>query len=248
MKTNIKILSVLAASMVVAGCSSTSNEMHSSASPNLHPVVCAVVGGGVGYGIGAAADASGAAGLASVSMAALAGYLCYDPDSDGDGVADSIDQCPDTPAGAVVDENGCEVKEEVAAVEVAKVAFIIPSQCKHYVQAIDGRVIGFTPVKFTFDHYELSRGMKHHMSCVADVLKEKGMGVELQGNTDNKGTEKYNMWLGEQRSLAAQAYMTSIGVNPSQLSTMSHGEANPSDSNSTDEGRRLNRRVEFAIK
>ena len=118
----------------------------------------------------------------------------------------------------------------------------------NYVQAIDGRVVGFTAMKFAFDNYELSRGMKHHMSCVADAMNQQGLTVELQGNTDSSGTERYNNWLGSKRAEAALNYMVETGADAGKLSATSQGESNPRSSNATQEGMADNRRVDFIIK
>ncbi|MCE2570980.1 OmpA family protein [Motilimonas eburnea] len=244
MNKNLILATAVSSALLVSGCSSTEGVAQNDGFP---PVVCAVIGGGAGYGIAYALDVSGAGGVATAVMtAALAAGICHDGDDDNDGVANSKDQCPDTPAGDVVDEFGCTIKEEVEVVE--EVAFFVPSQCKNYVQAVDGRVVGFTPLKFAFDNYELSRGMKHHMSCVADAINLNGLTVELQGNTDSSGTERYNMWLGGKRAESAYNYMTSIGVDSAALSTISLGKSNPASSNSTPEGMADNRRVDFVMK
>ncbi|MDO6525726.1 OmpA family protein [Motilimonas sp. 1_MG-2023] len=244
MNKKILLASAVSAALLTSGCAT--NEEHSPNSEAAHPAICAIVGGGLGALVAAGADASGAMGAASVMTAAIAAGLCYDPDTDLDGVPNSKDECPDTPAGDVVDEVGCSVKVEEEVME--EVAFFVPSQCKNYVQAVDGRVVGFTPLKFAFDNYELSRGMKHHMSCVADAISQNGLNVELQGNTDSSGTERYNMWLGGKRAEAAYNYMTSVGTDASALSTKSLGESNPASSNDTSEGMADNRRVDFVMK
>ncbi|MFO6423986.1 OmpA family protein [Motilimonas sp. KMU-193] len=248
MNKNLILATAVSSALIVSGCSTSPNERHSENSEAFHPAICALVGGGIAAVFASGADAAGAMGMATVLTGAIAAGLCYDPDTDLDGVPNSKDQCPDTPAGDVVDEAGCSIKEEVEIEVVEEVAFFVPSQCKNYVQAIDGRVVGLTPMKFAFDNYELSRGMKHHMSCVADAIKLNGLTVELQGNTDSSGTEKYNMWLGGKRAESAYNYMTSIGVDASALSTVSLGESNPASSNSTSEGMADNRRVDFVMK
>ncbi|MCE0558696.1 OmpA family protein [Motilimonas sp. E26] len=246
MNRKLLLATAVSSALLVSGCSSTASVgEHGNSNPP--PVICAILGGGVGYAIAAGLDFSGTGGVATTVMtAALAGAMCYDGDDDMDGVTNRNDQCLDTPAGDVVDEVGCTVVEEVEVIE--EVAFFVPSQCKNYVQAVDGRVVGFTPLKFAFDNYELSRGMKHHMSCVADAISQNGLNIELQGNTDSSGTERYNMWLGGKRAEAAYNYMTSVGTDASALSTKSLGESNPASSNDTSEGMADNRRVDFVMK
>ncbi len=97
---------LLIAGLMLSGCASTGT--------NMHPAVCALLGTAVGGGAAAAIDdgdhdpviAGGA------MMGAAVGYLLCSRgphDSDGDGVTDDLDQCPNTPAGTEVDATGCAV-------------------------------------------------------------------------------------------------------------------------------------------
>lgn len=72
--------------------------------------------------------------------------------------------------------------------------------------------------------------------------------VEIQGYTDNVGTEQYNLLLSQKRAEAVKAYLVSKGVNSVNLNAVGVGEKNPVADNKTAEGRALNRRIEFKIK
>ena len=67
--------------------------------------------------------------------------------------------------------------------------------------------------------------------------------IEIEGHTDNTGTEAYNQGLSERRANAVKAWVVSQGVNPAQITTVGKGESEPVDDNSTKEGRQNNRRV-----
>jgi outer membrane protein OmpA-like peptidoglycan-associated protein len=84
---------------------------------------------------------------------------------------------------------------------------------------------------------ELARSLK----------KYPGSDLLIVGHTDNVGSETYNQGLSERRASAATNYLVSLGVKPTRLATRGMGEQEPVTSNDTDEGRRLNRRVEVAI-
>jgi outer membrane protein OmpA-like peptidoglycan-associated protein len=72
--------------------------------------------------------------------------------------------------------------------------------------------------------------------------------VEIQGHTDSKGSDSYNLALSDRRAAAVVAYLvTNLGVDPSRLTSRGYGEGMPIATNDTDAGRALNRRVEFAI-
>ena len=248
MNKKLLLASAVSAGLLVSGCSST--EQNRANNDSFPPEICAFVGGGVGAAVAAGIDMSGGGGLATAMSAAILGAaICFDDDKDSDGVINSADKCPGTPIGDQVDAQGCSiVVEEIANEVIEEDVFFVPSQCKNYVQAIDGRVVGFTAMKFAFDNYELSRGMKHHMSCVADAMNQQGLTVELQGNTDSSGTERYNNWLGSKRAEAALNYMIETGADAGKLSATSQGESNPRSSNATQEGMADNRRVDFIIK
>lgn len=69
--------------------------------------------------------------------------------------------------------------------------------------------------------------------------------VSLQGHCDERGTQEYNMALGERRAQSVYDYLVLQGVQESQLTVVSYGETRPVNPASTDEAYRENRRVEF---
>ena len=71
--------------------------------------------------------------------------------------------------------------------------------------------------------------------------------VEIQGHTDNIGSEQYNMKLSEERAQTVRDYLVAKGIDPSRLTVKGYGESMPVTDNSTPEGRSLNRRIEFKV-
>ena len=67
--------------------------------------------------------------------------------------------------------------------------------------------------------------------------------IEIEGHTDNTGSEAYNQALSERRANAVKAWVVSRGINPAQITTVGKGESEPVDDNATREGRANNRRV-----
>jgi OOP family OmpA-OmpF porin len=144
-------------------------------------------------------------------------------DSDDDGVADYLDRCPNTPAGATVDENGCPVAGEV--------------------------VFTVDRLTFAFDSAELdSAGRSALDAAVAVLADHPEVGIDVVGFTDSTGPEAYNQKLSERRAQAAVAYLVGKGVPASQLRAVGRGEAEPVASNSTDDGRAQNRRIELVVR
>jgi OOP family OmpA-OmpF porin len=71
--------------------------------------------------------------------------------------------------------------------------------------------------------------------------------VEIQGHTDNTGSDEYNQGLSQRRADAVKAYFVDKGIAEGRLSTMGYGESQPVASNDTVEGRFQNRRVQLKI-
>jgi outer membrane protein OmpA-like peptidoglycan-associated protein len=71
--------------------------------------------------------------------------------------------------------------------------------------------------------------------------------VEISGHTDNVGTEEYNITLSYARANAVKEYLVSKGINLNRIVSKGYGKSKPVATNETDEGRQLNRRVEFKI-
>ena len=80
------------------------------------------------------------------------------------------------------------------------------------------------------------------------LLKHPDMNVEIQGYTDNIGSQKYNKKLSLARAQTVKSFLIAKGVDASRLSIQGFGEENPVASNKTADGRALNRRIEFKVK
>ena len=83
---------------------------------------------------------------------------------------------------------------------------------------------------------------------LTNLLKENpDMKIELSGHTDNKGKDKYNEKLSEERAKAVYMYLTNRGIDKKRLKYRGYGAKHPIADNKTEEGRAKNRRVEFTI-
>lgn len=85
-------------------------------------------------------------------------------------------------------------------------------------------------------------------TIVATINRCPGNAVEISGHTDSSGNEAANVALSEQRAKAVVTYLTDAGVPGSRLTAIGLGSSRPIASNDTDEGKALNRRIEFSIK
>lgn len=107
-------------------------------------------------------------------------------------------------------------------------------------------VAKFTRIFFEFDSYVLSADARTTLQQNAAVLKAgMGMKVRVEGHCDERGSDDYNLALGERRAQAAVDYLVSLGVPASQLSTISYGEMQPLDPGKNEAAWAKNRRAEF---
>jgi len=106
----------------------------------------------------------------------------------------------------------------------------------------------FQDIHFEFDKYRIMSDDEPVLQRIARWLKEnEDVKVLIEGHCDERGTNEYNMALGEQRALAARRYMVGLGVTADRLNTISYGEEQPLDSSSTEEAWARNRRDHFTV-
>ncbi|HEX5667779.1 MAG TPA: OmpA family protein, partial [Chitinophagaceae bacterium] len=83
---------------------------------------------------------------------------------------------------------------------------------------------------------------------VVKLLNENpAIEIEMSAHTDAKGSDEYNYTLSDNRARSVMEYILSKGIAPGRIRSKGYGETKPVVSNDTDEGRQLNRRVEFTI-
>lgn len=101
---------------------------------------------------------------------------------------------------------------------------------------------------FDFDAVTLKPESFPELNRIVTLMKEKsGMQIEITGHTDATGPEPYNLQLSERRAKSVVKYLTSEGVAANRITVSFFGEAKPVAPNTTREGRKKNRRVEFKI-
>ncbi len=149
------------------------------------------------------------------------------PDRDGDGVCDGKDECPDE--FGTVANNGCPEKVD---------------PCTD-LQAIKDALKN---VLFEYNSAELTAESKTILNNVAPLLTSKNIKDPhwlVEGHTDNKGSQNYNLPLSERRAASVKEYLIGKGVPAGILKSVGFGLALPITTNDTDDGRARNRRVEL---
>lgn len=171
-------------------------------------------------------------------------------DSDGDGVPDSLDECPNTPAGVKVDSRGCPLDSDGDG--VPDYLDQCPGTPKSFKVDAVGCIIEQTvilrTVNFEFNKDTLTSEAKDALDLVAAGLaSQPKLTVQIDGHTDSKGSPAYNLNLSKKRAAAVRQYMIGKGVAATRLAAEGFGESKPIASNDTEAGRAENRRVEFQV-
>jgi peptidoglycan-associated lipoprotein len=103
-------------------------------------------------------------------------------------------------------------------------------------------------IYFEFDSATLLPESQQILTQKADLmLAHPDISATIAGHCDERGTDAYNMALGQRRADAAKSFMENMGVNADQLNTISYGEEQPADPGSNEEAWSKNRRAEFSL-
>ena len=107
--------------------------------------------------------------------------------------------------------------------------------------------VAFEPVYFGFDASNLAPAELAKIEAVAKHLKETGRVVIVEGNCDERGSNEYNLSLGEIRAIAIRDYLVTLGVDTQFVQTKSYGEEKPAVVGANEGAWSKNRRGEFAV-
>lgn len=105
------------------------------------------------------------------------------------------------------------------------------------------------PVEFDFASSRLSNQARQILDRAFELINQvPEVNFEIEGHTDNIGSNDYNMRLGRARAISVRLYLLEKGIKPERLSVKAYGEQQPKATNDTEEGRQRNRRAEFRLK
>lgn len=175
-------------------------------------------------------------------------------DSDGDGVFDSADRCPGTPAGVRVDAVGCPADTDGdgvpdykdACLDTPKGTKVDDKGCPVEVKPVDSLALhilfGVDKDQVTPFHY------KELDKAFAFIQKYPGYPVVVEGHTDSTASDTYNQKLSERRAENVRKVLVEkYGVAAERITATGFGESRPAATNSTAFGREQNRRVVISI-
>ena len=107
---------------------------------------------------------------------------------------------------------------------------------------------GLQVVPFSYDQHLLTDEARNIIAANAALLKTGGRAkFQLAGHCDERGSDQYNIALGERRAESVRAYLLELGIDAGQMETISYGEERPVDAGHDESAWQQNRRVEFVL-
>jgi len=206
--------------------------------------------GGCGFAVNADELASGRQMADYVAKIFLGDPL----DSDGDGVVDSLDKCPGTPAGVNVDADGCPLDSDGDGVADYKDKCPgTPAGVWVDANGCPASVLDSASTAWTFNEINFETAKANIQPSSYGILDEIAaalaanpqLKVAVEGHTDNTGARAFNMDLSQRRAQSVVDYLVEKGVSPDRLTAKGYGPDRPIADNDTRVGRAKNRRVQF---
>ena len=218
-RTGKFLLATMMTMLVMSGCESIKKTNKTQRGAAIGTAGGAVIGGIIGNNVGKGNTALGAV-IGGVVGGVTGGII-----------------------GNKMDRQAEKIKNEIPGAEVQRVGegIIITFDEKNP----DGSKMG---VYFAFDKSDITPNSKLALDKLVKIFNEyPETNILVEGHTDDKGTDSYNLALSQKRALAVGNYLKRENINPSRLTINWYGETQPKVENSTDASRAENRRVEFAI-
>ena len=161
---------------------------------------------------------------------------CPELDNDQDGFLDTKDKCPNIAEtfNKFEDDDGCP---DVLVAEPTKI------------KVVEGKLMLLQKIYFEFDKDVIMPQSYQILNAAAQVFKDNpDLRVRIEGHTDAMGTDEYNQSLSQRRADSVRNYMIERGgLSPSRFEAVGYGESRSLETNDTEEGRALNRRIEWII-
>jgi peptidoglycan-associated lipoprotein len=103
-------------------------------------------------------------------------------------------------------------------------------------------------IRFDFDKYDIRPEDAPILKENAALLKKYSkVKIQIEGHCDERGTNEYNLALGERRANSTKTYILTLGIPSDRISTISYGEEKPLDPGHNEEAWAKNRRAHFII-
>ncbi len=156
---------------------------------------------------------------------------CPDPDNDKDRILDVDDACPNEPEtyNGVDDEDGCPDRGRVVVTDTK-------------IEILDKIYFEYNKDIIKSESYPILDAIVATLQGNPDIQL-----IEIQGHTDERGSDSYNLDLSDRRAAAVRKYLIDAGIDADRLQSQGYGETQPIDNKSNEQAWAKNRRVEFLI-
>jgi OmpA-OmpF porin, OOP family len=156
---------------------------------------------------------------------------CPDPDNDKDRILDADDACPNEPEtyNGFEDQDGCPDRGRVVVTDTK-------------IEILDKIFFEYNKDIIKSESFPILDAIVATLQGNPDIAR-----IEIQGHTDSRGSDSYNLDLSDRRAAAVRRYMVNAGVNAKRLESHGYGETQPLDKRNNEEAWAKNRRVEFLI-
>lgn len=156
-----------------------------------------------------------------------------------------LDEEGDYASGSRSGSDGALYGQEVGGSEFERYGGAMGSE----LSAAERDALGLQTVYFDFDQFSLSGSARETLRRNAEILHSRPeILVEIQGNCDDRGSEEYNLALGERRARSAKDYLVDSGIPHERISTVSFGESSPAAAGQSEQAWQLNRRDDLVPK
>lgn len=149
-----------------------------------------------------------------------------------------------------ITEETIEIKEEVVEeVEIPRDEMVSEEDMASQEMSAEERARQiFQDVLFDYDRYDIRDGARSVLDSVASFLNdEKDLNIAIEGHCDDRGTNEYNLALGEKRAKATKNYLVSLGTSPGRIIIVTYGEEKQLCTDQTEACWQQNRRAHFVV-
>lgn len=217
----MKLIVPIALSALLIGCAAQPSDPNASADRN-NTAIGAIIGAVAGAVVGGQLDDDGNRDKGTI-LGAIAGAAA------GAGIGNMMDKQEQEFRDALAaEQRRSEIEIERVREDLLKLTFD-------------------NEVTFDLNSAGVKSSFSNSLDKVADVMQKYDSVAQVVGHTDSSGAEDYNQALSERRANAVVGYLMESGVAGSRLTASGRGEYEPRESNATEAGRALNRRVEVFV-
>jgi peptidoglycan-associated lipoprotein len=152
-------------------------------------------------------------------------------------------------SGSILETEQGQIAEDQLAEGVLEESEVSAAEFKDVSERAPELTSIFTDIIFGYDSFALSPEAKTIIDRIAEtLLSETALQVMIEGHCDDRGTNEYNLALGQRRAESAKKYLTQLGISSERIFTISYGEEKPLNPNQGAEAWAENRRDHFMIR